>query len=139
MWLPLHLEHRYWELRVCLGRLFFDEYEVPLLVFFDNLGWKSTLFDIRMVLQLVTSNCLLRKLFSSFLLWCNICLCPWGEFPVCSKMLGHVYIASLLVYVFFIWELSPLILRDINESSCCFLLFCCCCWSWDSVLVAIFF
>jgi hypothetical protein len=24
----------------------------------------------------------------------------WGTFPVCSKMLGPVYISSLLVYVF---------------------------------------
>jgi hypothetical protein len=26
----------------------FDEYEVPLLVFSDNLVWKSILFDIKM-------------------------------------------------------------------------------------------
>jgi hypothetical protein len=30
-------------------------------------------------------------------------------------MLGPVYVASLLVYLFFIGELSPLILRDIKE------------------------
>jgi hypothetical protein len=30
-------------------------------------------------------------------------------------MLGPVCVASLLVYVFFIWELSPLILKDIEE------------------------
>jgi hypothetical protein len=32
-------------------------------------------------------------------------------------MLGCVYLTSLLVYVFFIEELSPLILRDIKEKS----------------------
>jgi hypothetical protein len=34
--MPLHLEHRYSELRVHLGRFYFDEYEVPLLVFFTG-------------------------------------------------------------------------------------------------------
>jgi hypothetical protein len=38
MWLPLYLEHRYSELRVHLEDFTFDEYEVPLLVFFDNFG-----------------------------------------------------------------------------------------------------
>jgi hypothetical protein len=32
-------------------------------------------------------------------------------------MLGPVYIASLLSLCLFIWELSPLILRDIKEKS----------------------
>jgi hypothetical protein len=36
MWLPLHLEHRYSEVRVQLADFSFGEYEVPLLVFFDN-------------------------------------------------------------------------------------------------------
>jgi hypothetical protein len=38
MWLPLHLEHRYSELRFILDDFTFDEYEVPLLPFFDNFG-----------------------------------------------------------------------------------------------------
>jgi hypothetical protein len=38
MWLPLPLEHRYSELRVYLGDFIFDEYEVPVFVFFDNFG-----------------------------------------------------------------------------------------------------
>ena len=32
-------------------------------------------------------------------------------------MLGPVCVASLLVYVFFIWVLRPLILRNIKEKS----------------------
>jgi hypothetical protein len=41
----------------------------------------------------------------------NVCLCPRGGFPVCSKMLGPLYVASLLVYV---GEMNPLILRAIK-------------------------
>jgi hypothetical protein len=40
MWLPLHLEHRCSELGVPLGKFNFDEYEVFLLVFFDDFGLK---------------------------------------------------------------------------------------------------
>jgi hypothetical protein len=67
------------------------------------------------LLQLVSWDNLLRKLFSSLLLWSSVYLCHWGVFPVCSKMLGPVYITSLLVYVFFIGELVPLMLRDIKK------------------------
>jgi hypothetical protein len=37
MWLPLHLEHIQ-NLEFILVDFTFDEYEVPLLVFFDNFG-----------------------------------------------------------------------------------------------------
>jgi hypothetical protein len=40
---------------------------------------------------------------------------PYGGLPVCSKMLGPVYITSLLVYVFLLEELSSLILRNSKE------------------------
>jgi hypothetical protein len=43
MWMSLHLEHR---IEFILDDFTF-EYEVPLLVFFENLGWKSILFDTR--------------------------------------------------------------------------------------------
>ena len=52
------------------------------------------------LLQLVSWNHFLGKLFSSFLLWGFVCVWHWGVFPVCSKMLGPFYISSLLVYVF---------------------------------------
>ena len=101
----------------------FDKYEVSLLIFFLNFMWKVISFDIRMA----TPSCFLVpfiwKMFSSLLLWGTVCLWPWGGFPVCSNMLGPVYITSLLVSVFFRRELSPLILRDINEKHCFFLLF----------------
>ena len=38
MEMSLHLEHKYSELRVPLGRFNLDVYEVSLLVFFDNFG-----------------------------------------------------------------------------------------------------
>jgi hypothetical protein len=43
---------------------------------------------------------LLGKLFSSLSFWGSVCLFPWDGFPVSSKMLGPVSVASLLVYVF---------------------------------------
>jgi hypothetical protein len=43
----------------------FDEYEVPLLVFFDNFGLEVILFDIRMATP-VSSDHLLGKLFPAF-------------------------------------------------------------------------
>jgi hypothetical protein len=67
MWLPLHLQHRYSELRVHLGRFNFDEYDVLLLVFFDN-------FE----LDVVSSDHLLGKLFSSLLLLGSAFLCEAG-------------------------------------------------------------
>jgi hypothetical protein len=40
----------------------------PTLSFLITLGWKSILFDIRMAIQLVSSDHLLGKLFSSLFL-----------------------------------------------------------------------
>jgi hypothetical protein len=49
MRLSLHLEHRYSELRVHLGRFLpFMSMKCPSLSFLLTLGWKSILFDIRM-------------------------------------------------------------------------------------------
>jgi hypothetical protein len=56
----------------------------------------------------------LEDLFKSF--YSDIfSLCYWGVFLVCSKMLDLVCVSSLFAYVFFIGELSPLILRDIKD------------------------
>jgi hypothetical protein len=59
-------------------------------------------FDLMLewLLQLSSWNHLLGKLFSNLSLWGSVCLCHWGVFSVCIKMLGSVYISSLLVYVF---------------------------------------
>ena len=38
-------------------------------------------------------------------------------------MLGPVCVASLLVYVFLLGELSPLMLEKLKKSNCCFVLF----------------
>jgi hypothetical protein len=106
MWLPLHLEHRYLELRVHLVDFMFGAYEVPLLFFFDNFGWKSILFAIRIATPACFFGPFVWKIvFQPFTLrYC--CLCPWGGFLVSNKMLGPVCVTSLLVYVF-----------------CCFVLF----------------
>jgi hypothetical protein len=103
MWVLLHLEHWCSELRVYLGRfLLWRVWSVPLsLCFLIDFCWKLILFYIRMANgELVSWEHLLGKLFSSVLLWGSVCLCHWGVFPVCSKMLGPVFVSSLLVYVF---------------------------------------
>jgi hypothetical protein len=66
MWLPLHLEHRYSELRVLLGQFSFDEYEVPLLAFLITLVWKLILFDIIMATPLVSLDIALKIVFQPF-------------------------------------------------------------------------
>jgi hypothetical protein len=57
---------------------------------------------------------LLGKWFSSPFLWGSVCLWHWAALPVCSKMLGPVYVTCLLVFLF-IGELSPLMLSYIKE------------------------
>jgi hypothetical protein len=66
---------------------------------------------------------LLGKLFSRLSVWGNVCLCPWGGFPICSKMLGPVCVASLLVYVFLLGNWLHWYLEILTESNYCFLLF----------------
>jgi hypothetical protein len=39
-------------------------------------------------------------IFTCLLLWGSICLCHWGVFLVCSKMLDPICIFILLAYVF---------------------------------------
>ena len=87
----------------------------PSVSFLITLGWKSILLDIRMTTPACFFSPFAYKLFSSLSFWGSVYLFPWDGFPVSSKMLGSVCVASLLVYVFFIGELSPLILRDIKE------------------------
>ena len=82
----------------------------PSLSFLIILGWKSILIEIRMasrfysilewLFQLVSSDHLLGELFSSLSFWGNSCLFPLDGFPVSSKMLGPICLASLIVYVF---------------------------------------
>jgi hypothetical protein len=59
MWMPLILEHRYSELRVHRGRFSFDEYEVPLLIFFNYFSLEVDLFNIRMA----TPACFFRPFY----------------------------------------------------------------------------
>ena len=75
------------------------------------------------LLKLVSWDYLLEKLFSSPLLWGSVCLCHWGVFPVCSKMLGPVYVSSLLVYVFLLGNWVHWCWEKLRKSNCCFLLF----------------
>jgi hypothetical protein len=62
----------------------------------------------------------LKKLFFFLAFYSEVvCLCHWGVFPLCSKILGHVYLSSLLVYALsmsqFFGELSPLMLSNIKN------------------------
>ena len=47
----------------------------------------------------------------------------WGEFLVCSKMLGPVYVSSLLVYVFLLGNWIHWYKEILRKSYVCFLLF----------------
>ena len=78
----------------------FDHYKVFFFMFFDNFGRKFILFYIRMATLDCFGDHLPEKLFSNFILWGIVLLCHWVAFPVCSKMLGLVYLSSLWVCVF---------------------------------------
>ena len=94
----------------------------PSLSFLITFGWALILFNIRMAIPACVFSLFAWKIVSNLLLWGSVCLCHWGMYPVCCKMLGPVYVSSLLVYVF--WgKLSSLMLRDIKENNCYFLLF----------------
>ena len=69
----------------------------PSLSFLITFGWKLILFNIRMITPSCVLGPFLGKLSSSLLLWGSVCLCHWGTFLVCSKMLGPAYVSSLLV------------------------------------------
>jgi hypothetical protein len=49
-----------------LGDFTFDEYEVSLLVFFDNLGWSRFYSILEWLLQLVSLEHLLGKFYTTF-------------------------------------------------------------------------
>jgi hypothetical protein len=119
MWLSFHLEHRYSKLRVPLEDFTFDEYRLPPLSFLITCVWSWFYLILEWLLQLLSWDCLLGKLFSRLLLWDSVCLCPWGGFPVCIKKKSCLCSQSIGLYLF-IGELSPLIWW---KSNCCFLLF----------------
>ena len=102
MWMSLHLKHRCSELSILFGRFFsLMNMKCPSLSFLITLGWQSILFDVRMATPAFSFwDHLLGELFSSLLLWGSVCLCHCSGFPVCRKMVGSVYISSLLAYFF---------------------------------------
>jgi len=75
------------------------------------------------LLRLISGNYLLGKLFSSLLLWGSICLCHWGVFSVCSKMLGPLYIFTLLLYVLLLGNWVHWCWEILLTNDCYFLLF----------------
>ena len=79
----------------------------------------SIFLDIRMPTPACFLGPLAWKTFSTPLVWDSICLCHWGVFLVCSKMLDPVYISNLLAFllgncVLWCWEI-------LKKSDCCFL------------------
>jgi hypothetical protein len=80
MWVPLHLEHIYSELRVHLGGFFLwcIWSVLPHLFFFlITFGWNSILLDIRMTTLVCFLVPLAWNFFSSLLLWVGVYLCHW--------------------------------------------------------------
>jgi hypothetical protein len=79
----------------------FDVYKVPLLVFFDNFGLDVNFIQyLNGYSSLFLQTICLENCFLAFSLCGSVWLFPWGRFPVRSKMLGPICVASLLVYVF---------------------------------------
>ena len=138
MWVPLHLQYRFSELRAHLGRFFLDEYEMSFLVFFENFRSKVDLFDVRMA----TPDCFLRSfvwkiVFHSLTL--RQCLSWSLRWVFCMQQnFGSCLCYQSVIVCLFIEELSLLILRDIKKiiivASSYF-----CSQSWNSVHMAIFF
>jgi hypothetical protein len=97
----LYLEHRCSELRVHLGRFFLWWVRSVLPYPFSQFLVENWFYLIlQYLLQHISWDHLLGKLFSSPLLWGTFCFCHWGVFAIYSKMLGPIYVSNLLVYVF---------------------------------------
>ena len=124
MWLPLYLEHRYSELRVPLGGvyLWWERSAPPCLFWWLWVGSQSYQI-LGWLLQLVSSDHLLGKLFSSLTLWGSVCPLPWVGFSVSNKMFGPVCVASVLVYAFLLVNWVHCYEEILRKSNCCFLLF----------------
>lgn len=85
----------------------------PLITFV----WKFMLFDFRMSTP-ISCLCLLGKPFYSPSLWGNAFLCSWDAFLVSFKMTQNVrscFAFSLYICVFLLLELSPLMLKHIDD------------------------
>jgi hypothetical protein len=101
MVVALNLEHKCSELRVHLGRYFLWQlWHVLPYLFLITFVWKLILLNIRMATPACFLGSFSWNFLPSLLLWYSVCLCYWGTFPVCRKILGRVYIYSLLVYAF---------------------------------------
>jgi hypothetical protein len=94
----------------CIWSIYVQNWVFFLVYFsfgeYNSLSFLMTLVEswfcpiLEWLLMLVSCDYLLGKLFSSPLLRGSVCLWHWDTFPVCSKMMGPVYISSLLAYVF---------------------------------------
>jgi hypothetical protein len=60
-------------------------------------------FNIRMATSASFLGTFVWKLFSILLLWGSVCLCHWGGFPVCSKMLGLLSQSFYLLFNNILW------------------------------------
>ena len=79
----------------------FDEYEVPLLVFFDNFVLEVNFFRYKNgYSSLFLQAIFLENCFPAFHSEVLFVFFPEMCFSVSSKMLGLVRVASVLVYVF---------------------------------------
>ena len=79
----------------------------------------------RFLLLISWDHWLWRHFFSSLLLWNSICLCYWGMFLVCRKMLDPACVSRLLAYVFLLenwvcwyWEIRQIMLSS-SYVYCC--------------------
>ena len=99
--LPLHVGHKcstfsWWIFPLMNMKCHSSLYMIPLVesLFYWMLGWQ---------LLLVSWDHFLGRTFSTLLLWNSACVCYWGVFLACSKMLDLVCISSLLACLFNRW------------------------------------
>jgi hypothetical protein len=101
MWMPLNFLHRCSESRVDLGELFLWWVWCVLPHLFWYLLVESQFYFLLEYLELIPLGHFLG-FFSQLLLCSCVCRCHWDAFPVYSKMLGPVYLLSLLVFYLFL-------------------------------------
>ena len=118
MWLPVYLEHRYSKSKVSLGKFYlWWVWSAPHCLFFFLWLWVGSRFYsiLEWLLQLVSSDHLLGKLFFSLSLW-GSCLSFSLSWVSCKQQnVGSCLCSQYVSLCLFIVELSPLILRDIKE------------------------
>jgi hypothetical protein len=93
--------------------------QCPSSSFLITFNWKSILLNIRMATLAWFLGSFAWKNFFSLWFSGSVCVCHWGVFPVCSKMLSPVYISSLLAHVFVLGNWVHWCWEILGTNDCC--------------------